>query len=353
MDTIFIIKINWTKLVMSLTLLCSMFILSTAAQTDAGKSLDAKSLTALVTELKGVVSRTETDEKNAALVAKKWDERKDLAGKTKKDVINLLFEDVKSVIRDPGTQYQISSIFSAYKQMPDESFSSAKTQSPVSANSKPEAVKNLIDLTFPSHPYVGIEEQIANLPGTKSAKEADWQQRISDFDDALKANSKLTSDQKSFVKASYGRLSKMIDKTIDDATNTNFPTERWIKESLQESYTTKFTVKELTDLAAYFQSAGGRQALKYIRLTNMTEIITGNGGKLDFTAADKAEHDKFAAAPLGKKFISAYITETEAYEQKKENAVRNKNNNADGFAILEPANLNNLLNKFVAENYKK
>jgi len=85
----------------------------------------------------------------------------------------------------------------------------------------------------------------------------------------------------------------------------------------------------------------------------MAQLITGKGGKLDFTEADKAEHDKFAATPLGKKFIAAYLKEAIAYEQSKENAVRSGNPNADGFAIYKPENLNKFFNKFVAENYKK
>ena len=85
----------------------------------------------------------------------------------------------------------------------------------------------------------------------------------------------------------------------------------------------------------------------------MAEMITGNGGKLDYTEADKAEHDKFAATALGKKFITAYIKEAEAYEKRKEEAVRTRNPDADGFAVYRPENLNKLFNKFVAENYKK
>lgn len=84
----------------------------------------------------------------------------------------------------------------------------------------------------------------------------------------------------------------------------------------------------------------------------MAELITGNGGKLDYTAADKAEHDKFASTPLGKKFITAYIDEAEAYEKRKEEAVRTRTPDADGFAIYQPEKLNRLFNKFVAENYK-
>ena len=35
---------------------------------------------------------------------------------------------------------------------------------------KAETVKKLIDLTFSAHPYVGIEAQLAPLPGRKDAK---------------------------------------------------------------------------------------------------------------------------------------------------------------------------------------
>jgi hypothetical protein len=103
-----------------------------AAQSGPDKPLDAKSLTALVTELKGVVSREAHDEKAPTAIAARWDARKDLTGKTKKAVINLLFQDVKSVIKDSGILYQIYQDFSLYKQMPDESFSgnSEKTEAP-------------------------------------------------------------------------------------------------------------------------------------------------------------------------------------------------------------------------------
>jgi hypothetical protein len=98
-------RISWKKFVSALALLCSIFSFSALAQTD--KPLDAKSLTALVKELKEVVSRSAPDQKEAAAVADRWDRRQDLKGKTKRDVINLLYEDVKAVIKDSGILYQI------------------------------------------------------------------------------------------------------------------------------------------------------------------------------------------------------------------------------------------------------
>jgi hypothetical protein len=109
-----------TNLIIALIILCSVFSFSAIAQTDDAKPLDAKALTALVEELKGVVARTESDEKKSASVAEKWDKRKDLAGKTREDVIELLYEDVKSVITNKGKQYEIYSIFAFYKTIPDD-----------------------------------------------------------------------------------------------------------------------------------------------------------------------------------------------------------------------------------------
>ena len=346
---------RWTKLMAALALLFSISGSGAMAQTDSGKPMDAKSLTALVGELKGVVARSGAEGKDAALVAEKWDARKDLEGKTKKEVISLLFQDVRAVIKDSGTLYQIYSMFSFYKRMPDDA-PSAPAQTTKGARSKPAAVKNLVDLTFPMHPYVGIEEQLALLPGTKDVKaatEEDRKNRVAGFDDALKVNNKLTPEQKEFVRANYDRLIKIADKVTEDAINKNFPTERWIKEGLERSYTNRFSLKELTGLIAYFQGTAGRQVLKYVRISKMAELITGNGGKLDYTEADKAEHDKFASTPLGKKFMAAYIDEAEAYEKRKEEAVRAANPDADGFAIYRPENLNELFNKFVAENYQQ
>lgn len=100
---------------------CSMLGSRVMAQTNSDKPLDATALTALVEELKEVVAKATPDAKEAAQVAERWDKRTDLAGKTRKEVIELLYQDVKAVIKDSGTLYEIYSTFSFYKRMPDES----------------------------------------------------------------------------------------------------------------------------------------------------------------------------------------------------------------------------------------
>jgi hypothetical protein len=350
------IRYELTRLFLpALVFICSVFGLTAMAQTNLDKPLDAKAVAALIVELKEVVSRSSPDTNDAELVAEKWNARQDLVGKTRKDAINLLYADVKSVIKDSGVLYQIYAMFSFYKTIPGE-VQPAQIGETITPTPKSASVKTLIDLTFLMHPYVGIEEQLASLPGTKDIKaeeERVRQGRIEGFDEALKVNKKLTPDQKSFVRANYDQLIKIADKITEDAIKKNFPTEQWIKEGLQKSYTAKFTQPELNMLIVYFQGADGQPVLKYIRISNMAQMITGNGGTLNFTEADKAEHDKFAATPLGKKFLTAYLREAIAYEQSKEKAVRSANPNADGFAIYRTENLNKLFNKFVAENYKK
>lgn len=223
-------------------------------------------------------------------------------------------------------------------------------------STKPQLVEQVIVLTFPKHPYVGIENLLETLPGTKeteAAKAADRKNRIEGFDAALKVNKKLNAAQKAFVQANYDKLIKITDKITTDAKTKNLPTWDWIREGLEKSFTAAFTLAEIRELSDFFYAWEGQQALQYLRQIRRTELITRYGGKLKYTEAEKAEHDKFVATPIGKRFITAYLDDAIAYEQSKANAVRSKIPNADGSAIYEPANLNKLFNKFVAENYKK
>jgi hypothetical protein len=223
-------------------------------------------------------------------------------------------------------------------------------------DTKPQLVEQVIVLTFPRHPSVGIDYLLSTLPGTKeteATKAADRKNRIEGFDAALKVNKKLNAAQKAFVRANYDKLIKITDKITTDAKIKNFPTWDWIREGLEKSYTAAFTLTELKELSDFFYAWDGQQVLQYLEQIRRAELITRNGGKLKYTDAEKAQHDKFVATPIGKRFITAYLDEAIAYEQSKANAVRAKVPNADGSAIYEPANLNKLFNKFVTDNYKK
>ena len=340
---------NWTKLAIVLSLVVTVFSINAMAQ---DKAMSPQALKGLIKELKEVVSNNAPNQNDVTLINAKWDKRSDLKGKSKSVVINLLWADVKTVIKDSGVQYQIYSIFAFTKQIPDENFAKSGANQ---TNSSNKEVENLVDLVFMQHPYVNIEQELEKFPTTKDVKAAqaeDRKNRIEGFEEALKVNKKLTSAQKKFVRANYDKLIKITDKITEDAINLNFRTKQWIQEGLEVTFAKQFNAKEVKDLTAFFDSDKGRQVLNYIRQTEMAELITGNGGKPDFTESDKAEYETFTATPLGKKFITAYLKETIAFEQEQENKAR-AIPNSDGFAIYEPANLNKLFNKFVAENYKK
>ncbi len=333
-------------------LVISIFGFNASAQTDDGKPLDKSQLTALVKELKGVVSRTELDKKKSAAVADKWDKRTDFAGKTRMQVIDLLYEDVKSVVKNSGTQYEIYSIFSFYRTIPDSPITDESTAKTVPV-SKPELVKNLLELTLEFHPSNGASEQIALMPKTADAKETEAEMkksRIELFDIFLKQNKTFTTKEKEFIQANYEKLEKIVDKQTTDSAPSNYKTEQWVKESLVQLYGKKFTVIELNKLIMFFKSANGMSTLKFIRYSEFSATFVDE--KRLYSKEDKIEHNKFMKTLLGKKFFKTFIKDSNIYlEPKMKEAYDNYMDKI--FSILDEVNINKMFNKFVAENYKK
>ena len=347
MMTIFKTNINWTKLAIAFVLLFFAFSFSSTAQTNSDKPMSATALTGLIDELKGVVLKSGADEKAAALVADRWNKRTDLKGKTKKEVINLLYQDVKAVITDSGIQYQIYSIFSFYKQIPDES-PAAETQKTNGSLSKGEPVRKLIELTYQAHPWVIMPKPWA----AKKEDETIKQKQLKVLDDALAVNKELTPEQKLFVKANYDKLRKIVDKQVADAEDEVFPFEQWAKENLEQRYTAKFTDKEINGLIAYFQGTDGQNTLKVTKNAPFSEDIVKKGGAPLYTKEEEAKANKFGETPLGKKFMDAFLGETNEYlNAKMEEAGKSGAKNMS--SIIDPATLNKLFNQFVRDNYKK
>ncbi len=108
----------------------TVIMLAFAFTANAQAVLNAQQLSNLVIGLKGALKETLTPIANGQAsynaITQRWDGRRDLAGKTKSQVIDLLYEDVKMVVTNSGIRYQISQVFSLYHRMPDSQFS-AKT----------------------------------------------------------------------------------------------------------------------------------------------------------------------------------------------------------------------------------
>ncbi len=185
--------ISLKKFVKVLVLMSLVFSLAAIAQTNGEKPLEAKALTSLIVELKEVVSKNSPDKSEAKLVGEKWDKRTDLSGKSKGDAIELLFEDVKSVIKDSGIQYQIYSIFSFYKSIPD--ISPPTETKDLSTMSKAELVSKLVELTLTVKTPTDTDEPFmpATPAETDSSKPIDDEESESSnaiYDEALELNRK-------------------------------------------------------------------------------------------------------------------------------------------------------------------
>ncbi|HRH43732.1 MAG TPA: FISUMP domain-containing protein [Pyrinomonadaceae bacterium] len=124
MNRTFKTKFNCIKLIAAL-FLCPIFSFSIIAQDNP---LTEQQLTNLIVGLKDALQENlkiveNTNGKQYQAITQKWDARQDLEGKSKRQVIDLLYQDVKSVVTNSGMQYQIYQVFSFYKQMPDSQFS--------------------------------------------------------------------------------------------------------------------------------------------------------------------------------------------------------------------------------------
>jgi Ricin-type beta-trefoil lectin domain-like len=92
-------KIAVAALLMSLLLGAQVF-----AQIDRVKPLDEDAVAALVEKLGGLLSHDIKDEDKVSEIINKWGEREDLVGKTQFDIMNMLWGDVKSVLKDTSTE---------------------------------------------------------------------------------------------------------------------------------------------------------------------------------------------------------------------------------------------------------
>lgn len=140
---------NWTKLGLVLTLMCSVFCFRATAQDNP---LNSQQLTNLISGLKNALQENlkiieNTNGKQYQAITKKWNARTDLPGKSKSQVIDLLYQDVKSVVTNSEMRYQISQVFSFYEQMPDSQFS-AKTSFTDSRDGEVYGVKKIGNLTW-------------------------------------------------------------------------------------------------------------------------------------------------------------------------------------------------------------
>lgn len=109
--------ITWTKLVIGLGLICLMLSFGALAQTNPEKPLDEDAVSELFGELTAGLTSVIEDEAQIDAITQKWDAREDLVGKTKAQILKLLFDDVKSVVKDQQTQNKIWSTWNQNEEI--------------------------------------------------------------------------------------------------------------------------------------------------------------------------------------------------------------------------------------------
>jgi len=90
------------------------------AKTEPEEPLDAEAVAALLEQFGNGLPELLEDEDGLSEIMEKWDAREDLAGKTKKQILELLFTDVKAVVADKETQDKIWSAWTGEKKDADK-----------------------------------------------------------------------------------------------------------------------------------------------------------------------------------------------------------------------------------------
>ncbi|HRI03158.1 MAG TPA: thiol-activated cytolysin family protein [Pyrinomonadaceae bacterium] len=92
------------------------------------KPLTEDELSGLLDELKGGLTDLVGDEEKVTAITEKWDAREDLAGKTRKQVLGLLFADLRTVVTDKAVQ---NSVWAAWNQATPTDPETSTTDPPV------------------------------------------------------------------------------------------------------------------------------------------------------------------------------------------------------------------------------
>jgi hypothetical protein len=155
--------LSGTKIIIAFLILCTAFSFHSFAQDD--QVLDKEGVEALIeklqTDVASVFEDAGVDESIAEALGKKWEER-DLVGKTRKEAIELLFEDLKSVYTDEEKLKEIMDLWNTPldNSQPDET-------------DKPEEAPEPQDLPEPEETPTVEEETAPEASATPYVEEED------------------------------------------------------------------------------------------------------------------------------------------------------------------------------------
>lgn len=153
------------------------------------------------------------------------------------------------------------------------------------------------------------------------------------FDEALKENKSLTVDQKAFTKANYDKLGEILMAKQKAITNSFLPIDVWLKQGLTTSVTNYLTVDEINNINTFLQNSAAKDL-----------IMRKESGS--------PELDKFAETVAGSKFLTILKEDLAKFIESQMQKAMQKYME-ESAKLLEPTEINKLINEFVEVNYKK
>jgi hypothetical protein len=215
-------------------------------------------------------------------------------------------------------------------------------------DNKSELVNKLVGLTIDSHPSV-MEKRLAENKVDANKYQAEERRDYAELlTSALKENGQLTAEQKTFARKNVEKLVNRMAFEILVIQERNNNSEKWLKESLRQNYSAKLTLAELKNLAEYFATQEGENALNYIA----TSPERSSSGKPNYEPGEFLAYSDLIKTPLGEKFFNIFVTDAEADLNSKFLA-GNKKMRTEIIKFYKPGSLNQIINQFVTANNKK
>ncbi len=111
-------------------------------------------LSGLLDELKEGLTDLVGDEDTATAITEKWDAREDLAGKTRKQVLGLLFADLRTVVKDSALQ---NSVWAAWNQIPQQTPDTTEPDTPTQGNASAGLGQYIAGLNYDADRLLSVQ----------------------------------------------------------------------------------------------------------------------------------------------------------------------------------------------------
>ncbi len=118
------------------------------------RPLTEDELSGLLDELKEGLTDLVGDEDTATAITEKWDAREDLAGKTRKQVLGLLFADLRTVVKDSALQ---NSVWAAWNQVPQQTPDTTEPDTPTQGNASAGLGQYIAGLNYDADRLLSVQ----------------------------------------------------------------------------------------------------------------------------------------------------------------------------------------------------